>query len=70
MFKSESFFFSFLFLEIQMPELLYKSLAAKLVVGMPFKVYSYSIQLIKRLLAAKLVVVAVILQFQYTMMLM
>lgn len=32
-----------LFCSFQMPELLYKSLAAKLVVGMPFKVYVISI---------------------------
>jgi len=32
-----------------MPELLYKSLAAKLVVGMPFKVYSYSMWLHKKI---------------------
>lgn len=38
-----------MFLEIQMPELLYKSLAAKLVLGMPFKVYSYPVYLMKKL---------------------
>lgn len=38
-----------MFMNIQMPELLYKSLAAKLVVGMPVKVYSYSVHLMKRL---------------------
>lgn len=42
-------FLLFLFFEIQMPELLYKSLAAKLVVGMPFKVYSYSMWLHKKI---------------------
>lgn len=34
-----------------MPALLYKSLAAKLVVGMPFKVYSYSMRSHKILLS-------------------
>lgn len=34
------------FFSSQIPELLYKSLAAKLVVGMPFKVYMLSILLL------------------------